>query len=63
VDDRRHEPQNTAGTLELEQGRPVGVEPIEHFGVNGIGRLDALFIVRLVVAFGREFLLVVLVEF
>src|SRR5690606_16510133 len=44
VDHRSHESQNATGALKLEQGGPVGVEPVEDLGVDRIGRLDALLV-------------------
>ena len=55
VDDRRHQPQHAARALELHQRRPVAVEPVEHLGVDGIGRPDALLVVG-VPALGRKLL-------
>ena len=54
VNDRRHEAQHPARTLEFQQGGPVVVQPVENFGMDGIGGLDAFFVVRFA-AFGRKF--------
>ena len=54
VNDHRHEAQHPARTLEFQQGGPVVVQPVENFGMDGIGGLDAFFVVRLA-AFGRKF--------
>ena len=54
VDDRGHEAQDPAGTLEFEQGGPVAVEPVENFGVDGVRGLDTFFVLR-VATFGRKF--------
>ena len=62
VDDRRHQPQqHAAGALELHQRRPVAVEPVEHLGVDGIGRLDPLLVVG-VAALGWKLLVLGPVE-
>ena len=54
---RRHQPQHAAGALELRQRRPVGVEPVEYLGMDGIGILDALFVVGLAALGGKLLLL------
>ena len=54
VDDSRHQAQHAACTLELDQRGPIGVEAVEDFGMDGIGSLDAVFIIG-IVTLGREF--------
>ena len=54
VNDRRHETQHPTRTLKFQQGGPVVVQSVENLGMDGIGRLDTFFVVRLV-ALGREF--------
>ena len=61
VDHRRHQAQHAAGALELHQRGPVGVEPVEHFRMDRIGRLDPVLVVE-VAALGREFLMLGPVE-
>ena len=61
VDDGGHQAQHAAGALELDQGGPVGVEPVEDLRVDGVGRLDALLVVG-VAALGRELLVLGAVE-
>ncbi len=54
VNDGCHQPQDAPCTLELHQCGPVGVESVEDLRMNGVGRFDTLFIVR-VVAIRRKF--------
>ena len=61
VDDRRHQPQHAARALELYQRPPVAVEPVEHLGVDGVGRLHPLLVVD-VTTFGRKLLVLGPVE-
>src|SRR5690606_41037000 len=44
-----------AGTLELHEGGPIGVQPIKHFRMDRVCRFDATFVIRLP-AFRRELL-------
>ena len=53
MDHGRHQAQNAARALELHQGRPVGIEPVEDLRVDGIGRLQALLVIG-GAAFRRE---------
>jgi len=61
VDHGRHEAQHAPGPLELHQGGPVVVEPVENFRVDGVGRPDALLVVRLA-AVRRELLVLGAIE-
>ncbi len=47
VDDGRHQAQHAAGPLELVQGGPVVVEPVEQLGVDRVGHLDPALVVGL----------------
>jgi hypothetical protein len=50
-----------ARALELHQGRPVVVEAVEDFGVDGIGGLDALLVIG-GAALGRKLRLLCSIE-
>src|SRR5690606_24154894 len=45
MDHGRHESQHTACALELDQGGPVLVEPVEDLRMNRVGGLDALLVI------------------
>ena len=47
MDHRRHQAQHAARALELHQRRPVVVEPVEHFGMNGVSGLETGFVIGL----------------
>ena len=53
VNDRAHQAQHTTCALEAFKGRPLLVESVEHFRVDRVGPLDAVFI-RGVACFARE---------
>jgi hypothetical protein len=53
MDHGRHQAQYAARALELHQGRPVAIEPVEDLRVDGIGRLQALLVIG-GAAFRRE---------
>ena len=53
MDDRRHKTQHAARALEFVQSRPVVVQAVEKFRVDGVGLADAPFVVGLA-AFGGE---------
>ncbi len=42
-----HQAQHTAGALELDQRRPVGIEAVEDLGVDGVGGAQPLLVIRL----------------
>ena len=44
VDHRRHQAQHAARALEFHQRGPVGVQPVEDFRMDRVGRLDALLV-------------------
>ena len=53
MDHGGHQAQHAARPLELHQGGPVGVEPVEDLRVDGICGLDA-FLVVAAPTLGRE---------
>ena len=55
VNDGGHKAQHAAGSLEVLQRRPVGIEPLENLRVYWVSGLDAVFVGRLS-ALGWEFL-------
>jgi hypothetical protein len=53
VNDGGHETQHTARALELHQRGPVGIQPVEHLGMNWIRGLHPLLVVS-AATFRRE---------
>jgi hypothetical protein len=55
MNDGCHEAENASGALKFGKGRPVGIESVKHFGMDRVGRAEALLVVS-GAAFRRELL-------
>lgn len=53
MDDLGHQLQHAPGALEVVQRGPILVEPVEDFGMNGIGVLQALQVAALLSFLGE----------